>query len=45
MLTFNGHKLYIIKQAHNEFMGGLNVIMTNGFNQASIVQNSWISNQ
>jgi hypothetical protein len=45
MLTFNGHKLYIKKQDHNEFMGGLNVIMINGFYQTSLVQNSWISNQ
>jgi hypothetical protein len=35
MLTFIDHKLRDIKQTHNEFMGGLDVIMTSDFYQAS----------
>ncbi len=35
-------RLSIIKQIHNEFMGGLDVIMTNDFYQAPFVRNSWI---
>jgi hypothetical protein len=33
MLTFTDHKLHVIKQAHNQFMGGLDVIMTCDFYQ------------
>ncbi len=42
MLTFIDHKLRDIKQTHNEFMGGLDVIMTSDFYQASPIWNSWI---
>jgi hypothetical protein len=44
MLTFIDCKLHDIKQTHNEFMGGLDVIMINDFYQASLVWNSWIFN-
>ncbi len=27
MLSFINHRLHVIKQVHNEFMGGVNVIM------------------
>jgi hypothetical protein len=37
MLTFIDHKLRDIKQTHNEFMGGLDVIMISDFYQASLV--------
>jgi hypothetical protein len=33
MLTFINHKLCIIKQVHNEFMHGLDIIMTTIFYQ------------
>jgi hypothetical protein len=42
MLSFIDRKLHIIKQVHNEFMGGLNVIMTSDFYQAPLVRNLWI---
>jgi hypothetical protein len=42
MLFFIDHRLCILKQVHNEFMGGLNVIMTGYFYQALLIQNSWI---
>jgi len=42
MLYFIDHRLHIIKQVHNEFMGELNVIMTSDFYQAPLVQDSWI---
>jgi hypothetical protein len=42
MLFFIDRKLCIIKQVHNEFMGGLNVIMTSDFYQTPLVQNSRI---
>jgi hypothetical protein len=31
MPTFIDHKLFVMKQAHNKFMGNLDVIMTNDF--------------
>jgi hypothetical protein len=31
MLTFIGHILCVIKQAHNKVMGGFNVIMVGNF--------------
>jgi hypothetical protein len=37
MLTFIDHKLRDIKQTHNKFMGGLDVIMISHFYQASLV--------
>jgi hypothetical protein len=42
MISFINNKVHIIKQVHNEFMGGLNVIMIGDFYQAPLVQNSWI---
>jgi len=42
MLTFIDHKLCVIKQVHNQFMGGLDVIMIRNFYQAPLVRNSWI---
>jgi hypothetical protein len=30
-LTFINHKLQVIKQAHNQFMGGIDVIMIGDF--------------
>jgi hypothetical protein len=41
MLTFIDHKLHIIKEVHNEFMGGLNVIMIGDIYQTPFVRNSW----
>ncbi len=40
MLTFINHKLCIIKQVHNEFMHGLDIIMTTIFYQTPLVQDS-----
>jgi hypothetical protein len=40
MLTFINHKRCIIKQVHNEFMHGLDIIMTTIFYQAPLVQDS-----
>jgi hypothetical protein len=37
ILTFIDHKLHDIKQAHNEFMGGLDVNMIGDFYKASLV--------
>jgi hypothetical protein len=34
--------LRIIKQVHNEYMGGLDIIMTNDFYQAPPIRDSWI---
>jgi len=31
MPTFIDHKLFVMKQAHNKFMGNLDVIMTSDF--------------
>ncbi len=45
MLTFIDHKLHIIKQVHNEFMGGLNVIMIGEFYQTPFAQDSSIFKQ
>jgi len=42
MLSFIDCRLRIIKQVHNEFMGGLDVIMTNDFYQAPPIRDSWI---
>jgi hypothetical protein len=38
-------KLYIIKQVHNEFMGGLDVTMTYDFYQAPPFEIHGFSNQ
>jgi len=37
MLSFIDRRLGIIKQVHNEFMGGLNVIMTSDLYQAPLI--------
>ncbi len=42
MLSFIDSRLCIIKQVHDDFMGGLNVIMLSDFYQAPLVRNSWI---
>jgi hypothetical protein len=42
MLSFIDRRLRIIKQVHNEFMGGLDVIMTSDFYQAPLVWDWWI---
>jgi hypothetical protein len=42
MLTFIDYRLSDIKQTPKEFMGGLDVIMTSDFYQASPIQDSWI---
>jgi hypothetical protein len=41
-LTFSNHKLREIKQTHNQFMGGIDVIMIGDFYQMPPIQNSWI---
>jgi hypothetical protein len=45
MLTFIDCKLRIIKQLHNEFMGGLDVIMIGDFYQTPSIRDSWIFKQ
>jgi hypothetical protein len=42
MLIFVDYKLVDIKETLKEFMGGLDVIMTSDFYQASPIQDSWI---
>jgi hypothetical protein len=42
MLSFIDRRLCIIKQVHNEFMGGLDVIMTGEFYQTPLVRDSYI---
>jgi hypothetical protein len=42
MLSFIDRRLQIIKQNHNDFTGGLDVIMTNNFYQMLLVRYSWI---
>jgi hypothetical protein len=42
MLIFVDYKLEDIKETPKEFMGGLDVIMTNNFYQVSPIQDSWI---
>jgi hypothetical protein len=41
MLIFVDYKLDNINETPKEFMGGLDVIMTNGFCQVSPIQDSW----
>ncbi len=45
MLTFIGHIFCVIKQAHNMFMGGFNVVMIGNFYQALPIRDSWIFKQ
>jgi hypothetical protein len=40
MLTFIDCKLQVIKQVHNQYMGGLDVIIISDFYQAPPVQDS-----
>jgi hypothetical protein len=42
MLTFIDHRLHVIKQIHNQFMDGLDIIMTRDLYKAPLVQDSWI---
>jgi hypothetical protein len=42
MLTFIDYRLREIKQIHNKFMGGLDVIMIGSFYQATLVRDLWI---
>jgi hypothetical protein len=37
MLTFIDHRLHILEQVHDRFMGGFNVIMTCNFYQVHFV--------
>jgi hypothetical protein len=45
MLFFIDCRLHIIKQVHNEFMGGLDVIMTSDFYQTPLFEIHGFSNQ
>jgi len=45
MLTFIDHRLHILEQVHDQFMGGFNVIMTCNFYQVHLVWNLWILNK
>jgi len=42
MLAFIDYKLQVKKQVHNQFMGGLDVIIIGNFYQAPPIQDSWI---
>jgi len=42
ILTFIHCRLCVIKQVHNQFMGGLDIIMTGNLYQATLVRDSWI---
>ncbi len=42
MLSFIDHRLRIIVKIHNQFTGGLDVIMTCDFYQTHPIQDSWI---
>ncbi len=42
MLSFIDRRLWIIKQVHNQFMGGLDVIMIGDFYQTLLFWDSWI---
>jgi hypothetical protein len=42
MLSFLDCRLWLIKQVHDDFMGGLDVIISCDFYEASLVWNSWI---
>jgi hypothetical protein len=42
MLTFIDCRLRVIKQVHNQFMGGLDTIMIGDLYQAPLVWDSWI---
>jgi len=42
ILTFIHCRLRVIKQVHNQFMGGLDIIMTGNLYQAALVRDSWI---
>ncbi len=42
MLSFIDCRLQIIKQNHNDFTSGLDVIMTHNFYQMPLVRDSWI---
>jgi len=42
MLSFIDRRLLVIKQVHEKFMSGLDVIMITYFYQVSPIQDSWI---
>ncbi len=42
MLSFIDRRLHVIKQVHKEFIGGLDVIVTSDFYQATPIQDLWI---
>jgi hypothetical protein len=42
MLTYIDHRLRVIKQIHNQFMVGFDIILTRDLYQAPLVQDSWI---
>jgi hypothetical protein len=42
MLSFIDCTLRVIKQVHDNFMGGLDIIMSGDFYQVPPIQNSWI---
>jgi hypothetical protein len=42
MLSFLDCRLWVIKQVHDDFMGGLYIIISCDFYKAPLVWNSWI---
>lgn len=42
MKTFIDHRLHVIKQVHDKFISGLDVIMKGGFYQTPPIWDSWI---
>jgi hypothetical protein len=42
MLSFLDYRLWVVKQVHDDFMGGLDVIMSCDFYKAPLVWDSWI---
>jgi hypothetical protein len=42
LLSFIDHKLHVIKQVHDNFMGGLDIIMSCDFYQVPLIRDSWI---
>jgi len=42
MLALIDKKLHVIKQVHNQFMGGLDIIMTCDFYEGPSIKDSWI---
>jgi hypothetical protein len=42
MLTFIDHRLHVIKWVHNQFMGGLDIIVMWNLYKVPLVRDSWI---